>query len=160
MQPTQGGLYRGKQMRIFFAGILLFLSLSCYADGQTAIHVTATAEDPIGKQLVYQLREALRASRGMRLVDDMNDSFVRIKIVTLDPDSRNGGGYQTVYSAVWTVRQFDRDAEIYWTNYVGTCGVNRVQSCATNLVSQTDEIATDVRRILNELIKSSNLNNN
>ncbi|WP_137718682.1 hypothetical protein [Methylobacillus flagellatus] len=142
-------------MRVYLTIILLFLSSLCHADGQAAIHVTATADDSIGKQLVYQLREALRASRGMRLVDDMNDSFVRIKIVTLDPDSGRGGGYQTVYSAVWTVRQFDRDSEIYWTNYVGTCGASRTQSCATSLASQTDEVATDVRRILNEIIKSS-----
>jgi hypothetical protein len=120
------------------------------------VHVSATADDPIGKQLVYQLREGLRDSKGLILVDNMDESYVRLKIVTLDPDEKRGGGYQTVYSVVWTVRQFDRDAEIYWTSYVGTCGESRTQTCAASLVSQTDEVAILVRRLLKQINNSNN----
>lgn len=141
-------------MRVYITIILLLLSSLSYAEGQTAVYVSATADDSIGKQLVYKLRETLRASNGLKLVDDINDSLVRLKIVTLDPDSARSGN-QTVYSAVWTLRQFDSESETYYTNYVGTCGANRTQSCATGLVSQTDEIATDVRRVLSEILKSN-----
>lgn len=143
-------------MRVYLTVALLFMSLLSHAAEQTSVHISATAEDLIGKQLVYHLREAIRVSNGIKLVDDIDDSFVRLNIVTIDPDSSHSGGYKTVYSAVWTVRQFDRNTNIYITNYVGICGANRTGSCAITLVSQTDEIANDVRRIFKEFIANRN----
>jgi hypothetical protein len=57
--------------------MLAFL-FSASAFAQVNVYVTATAKDSVGGQLVYQLRENLRASRGMNLVTSQDDAVVLV----------------------------------------------------------------------------------
>src|SRR5687768_11372285 len=132
-----------------FISMVLFV---LFPDGQLAhaqakVHVQATAKDPVGSQLVYYLRENLRASRGMELVLAENDAIVNIRVVTIDPDD---AGHRTMYSVVWTIKQFDRNAHIYYTSAVGFCSVQRARECAGQLTAQTDSLVTDLQRLLRE----------
>lgn len=115
------------------------------------VYVDATTNDPIGTQLVYFLRETLRGSNGMQLVDSEDDSVIQIRLVTLDPDH---DAIQTVYSAVITSNQIGNDtAKLYRTNIVGRCGADRVQSCAIGLASDLDKQLVAIRQEILGMLK-------
>ena len=142
-------------MKRCWGAVLLFglcSALPSYAQ-QTSVYVSYTAEDTVGSRLVYALRERLRVSHGLKLVDSEEDSFIQIRLVTIDPDDNRAS---TVYSAVITVTQLgNSSAKIYWTNLVGVCGSNRVVSCADGLTAGIDNAATTIREALIESIRQS-----
>jgi len=126
---------------IFFVPQLVFASVKIY--------VFASANDPVGSQLVYKIRENLRVSKTFELTLHENDSGFQIRIVTLDP---NDNGYQTVYSVVWTAKT--NDSFLYWDQLVGICGLNRVSQVADQIVSKTDEMVIDLQRTLIDMLKT------
>jgi hypothetical protein len=143
---------RHDSVHMFFSLFIGMLILVLFAGQQTAhaqvkVHVQATAKDPVGNQLIYFLRENLRASIGMELVVAENDAIVNLRLVTIDPDD---AGHRTIYSIVWTIKQFDRKAHIYYTSAVGLCSSERARECALQLTAQTDSLVTDLQRLLRE----------
>jgi hypothetical protein len=111
-----------------------------------SIHVSASAEDIVGRQFVDAVRAQLRESADLALVDASKGARIRLKIATLDPD--NNSGRRTVYSVVVTVRPVDREADLYWNNYVGLCGQARVQACARSIVEEAGAPAASLRTII------------
>jgi hypothetical protein len=63
------------------------------------VYVEANAPDSVGNRLVYAIREGIRRSSAMTLVDREQDGFISLKIVTLNPDESNTS-LRTVYSIV------------------------------------------------------------
>lgn len=110
------------------------------------VAVSVTADDSVGLRLVYQIKELLRASKGMSLVPE-EESGVQLHVVTLDPDDPDGG-LRTVYSITWTA--IGRGLQVYWTSTVGTCGGSKVESCAASIVATTDKVVTEIQDIHRE----------
>lgn len=108
------------------------------------VAVDVTADDSVGLRLVYQIKELLRASKGMSLVPE-EESGVQLHVVTLDPDDPDGG-LRTVYSIVWTIVDLC-GLQAYWTSTVGTCGGSKVESCAASIVATTDKVVTEIQDI-------------
>lgn len=132
-------------MKMILLCLALVLPMANKAQAQqppVPVHVLSTTDDPTGTQLLYHYRERLRASQGMNLVGTREESLIRVKFVTLDP-SNGENGLTTVYSLVLTVRQFDRDADVYWTHFVGICPQRETVQCADSLAAQTDKVATE-----------------
>lgn len=128
------------------------------SSAQNAIWVSATADDSVGRQLVFELKEGIRRSAAMRLVDRSQDAQVFIHLVTMDPDRPSGGGNRTIYSVVWTVQSFHANPlEVFLTTQVGICGYQRASACAGGLVATTDEQVSDLRRALRDLLDSDRM---
>jgi hypothetical protein len=141
-----------KKHRPFLAG-LFFLCAVFPATAQVKVAVIPTTDDTVGNRLVFAIKESIRRSAGMQLVDRTQDGFIRMNIVTLDPDKSSGGGNRTIYSVVWTAQTFHRPSvTMYLTSSVGTCGTNRVSQCADGLVADTDEQASMVRGWVQDMI--------
>jgi hypothetical protein len=102
------------------------------------VEVAATANDSVGSQLVYQVKEGLRRSTSLELI--LNDSAVRLqaRIVTLDQDPGNPGN-ATVYSVVLNWVNPKQPFPFYLTQYTGYCGSTVVRSCAETIVSKISE---------------------
>ena len=143
-------------MRTFIAIILLILCAAPNARAQSsplAVHLESSADDSVGRQLVYEVKEQLRSSNGLSFADIKSESIIRLKLVTLDPD--NGVGSRTIYSVVITMRPIDRDQDVYLTNLVGICGGAVVESCARTIVAETDTWAVGIRAALKNLAHPS-----
>lgn len=146
-------------MKVVLGAILLVFMLSVPAwsaqQGKgMAVYVEANTPDTVGTRLVYQLREQLRSSHGLRLAGAEAGSFMQISLVTLDPDDNNG--LRTIYSAVITAHELGNpSARIYLTNIVGTCGGNRVTSCANSLAANIDEWSTTIQGELLKMLHDS-----
>ncbi|MGO4222912.1 hypothetical protein AB4Y64_13800 [Lysobacter sp. TAF61] len=115
-------------------------------DVAITVQVSASAQDKVGRLFVEAIREQLRQSLDLALVEDSKDARIRLKVATLDPD--NGIGRRTVYSVVVTVRPADRDLDVYWNNYVGLCGQARVPACARNIVDEAGAPTASLRTII------------
>lgn len=103
------------------------------------VAVTHIGADQVGALYVYEIREGIRGSQGMRLVDDnYPDGHIKLVITTVDADSRETGRS----SAMATTFLYDsRDiplAGAFLTQYVHACGRDRVASCARDIVAATD----------------------
>jgi hypothetical protein len=133
--------------RLVTATILSLVCFETLADvARIPVEVVATAEDSVGKRLVYFVKEGIRSSSSLDLTVD---GILRIKllIVTLDQNSSRPG-YSTAYSVVVTWVNPQQPFPFYLTQYVGYCGSNRVQECAQGLVASTAEQAEFVVRML------------
>lgn len=109
------------------------------------VSVNATADDMVGRSLVYKIKEELRRSASMRLVDT-DEKGVQLVIVTLPRDSDNPS-LSTVYSAVWTLEYGDV-YPAYIKSQVGYCGRDAVDSSAVTLVANTDKVYEDFKSMI------------
>jgi len=130
---------------------LAFGTFALPASAQMLVHVSSSGSDPIGIRLAYAVREGIRRSAGMTLVDSRDDRFLGLNLVTMDP-TKNDDGIQTVYSLVWTIRTVDsKPVHMYLTSTVGACGSAAVSQCAESIVAATDKHATEYRSVLREI---------
>lgn len=137
--------------------LLLFGAFGAQAQAGMPVYVQATAPDAVGNRLVYAIREGIRRSSAMRLVDREQDGFLSLRIVTLDPDESSSSSLRTVYSIVWITKTLhEPPVSMYLTNSVGVCGANMVLQCADNLVADTDNQATFVRGVLRSIAEGEN----
>ena len=132
----------------------LVLTLSPTVTAQTPVYLGATAEDSVGSRLVYAMKEKIRRSAGITLVDRDQDGRIKVQIVTLDPDNGEYAGRRTIYSVVWTAKTFhDTPVDMFLTNSVGLCGTSRVQECADGLVADTDSQAARIRTLIQNAVE-------
>jgi len=111
---------------------------------------SVNSNDRVGPRLVYVIREKIRASNGLRLINNKNNALIRLSIVTLDPDL-NGrtAGERTAYSIAFTFRLPFLDTDSFLGHSVGHCRRNRIESCALDIVSEMDSHAVEHRQIFN-----------
>lgn len=137
----------------FTAGLSL-LVVAGNALAQVKVYLDATARDMVGGRLAYSIKEGIRRSAAMKLVDREQDGFVRVNLVTLDPDKTGSSGIRTIYSVVWTTQTFHTTpVTMYLTNSVGICGSDRVSQCAESIVAKTDDQVSFVRAIVQSTLE-------
>jgi len=124
-------------MRIVIGFFLLLLHSLVLAQTPVNVHVVSTvsSNDRVGSQLVYVIREKIRASNGLRLIDNRNNALIRLWIATLDPDLnvRNTAGRRTAYSIAFTYRLPFLDTDSFLEHRVGHCGRDRIEFCALDI---------------------------
>lgn len=123
-------------------------------DSKVRVSVSHSGEDSVGKQFVYAVREALRASNGFRL-STVEDSGIQVTIVTVDPErSSTSGSYWTAASITYTMTNFlpyekgnpQTWYPIYLTSQVRTIGTQRVGEQARSVMAAIDSAIEDFRR--------------
>ena len=108
------------------------------------VRLTAVSRDQVGVQLAYELRELLRASHGMKYVDDRSDEPADLYVFLVTADANKDDrleGVQTVYSLVITRDAPLVDGLYFEEHFVGVCGQQRVKSCAGSQIGNIDEAA-------------------
>ena len=123
------------------------LSLAAPPAFGQAVMVSAdvTSPDNVGKQLAAAVRQHIASSRLMTYTSSDQISSLRLKLVTLDPDSTTSQS-QTVYSEVLVYHERDDKPEFYLSSSVVNCGSNKVQDCATSIFADLDEAAEAIRK--------------
>ena len=114
---------------------------------QSAVFIDASAPDMQGGRLVYAVKEQIRKSASMRLVDAEKESGFQLHISTLDPDNSN---WRTIYSMTVTVVNFSAPASfsMYLDSTVGSCGANVIDQCANSIVARLDTSVSGIRAAL------------
>jgi len=132
-------------MRFLFFAVLLSFSSLCRAS--MPVEVEATADDPVGRQLVFRVKEAIRTSSSMELSFDESKARMQVHMVTLD-QSRDSPGLSTAYSVVLTWNNPEQPFPFYLNQYTGYCGADRVKSCAEGIVANTSEASDAIIKLL------------
>ena len=121
---------------------LMLIGPAFSQEGTVYFGSTPDETDGVGSRLAYAIKQNLLRSASLKLVTTKKPGTVSLLITTLDP---NSNGNFTVYSAVWTVQTFHvTPVTMYLNSVVGSCGSSVVQTCADQLVAQTDEKASMV----------------
>jgi hypothetical protein len=119
-----------------------------------AVYIESTARGMQAERLIYAIKEKLRASSTMRVVDNENDSALQIRVNAMDTDST---AYQAVYAVTWTFSspQYPAGLKFYDNSTVGICGAQRIAECGDTLVAETDKEASDLRQLMKSALNSS-----
>ncbi len=132
--------------RVLLSCCILLLSVAAHAEPfKMPVEVVATAEDSVGRRLVYFVKEGIQSSSTLEL-SISPELGLRVMIVTLDQDSRNPG-YSTAYSFVVTWVNKQQPFPYFLNQSVGYCGSSRVQECAQGLVANIAENSESVLRL-------------
>lgn len=115
------------------AAAALVVAAASSAQAQVRVELVSTSKDVLGRRLAYEIREAIAASRTVAMSSDEDDFRMRLSIVTIDPEDQETQ-LTTVYSAVILAVNPKQPAPYYITNFVGTCGGNKIKTCANNLL--------------------------
>jgi hypothetical protein len=117
-----------------------------YAQNTILVDGQADDNDITGENLIFKIKENIRSSKDMELINDENEAEFQMKILTLDPEKK--GGY-TTYSIVWTAKLLN-GANAFLNHTVGICSSDRVDLIAMNLVAKTDKVISDAQKIIKE----------
>lgn len=132
---------------------LLLSVLAGGAHGQS-IYVSAAIsdDDAVGTRLAYKVREGIRQSTAMVLVNEEKSSLMQLYLATLNVD---GNGQRTAYSVTWTVVNPSNitGSKFYVTGGVRTCRSASVDACAERLVAEADQHASFYMPVVRELFQ-------
>lgn len=109
------------------------------------VYLQTNADDNIGRQLAYQVREKLNKSSTLSLIDDNKKSSIQVKIVTMSPQNDSNNSISTIYSEVILIKFENESYARYDSSFVGTCGKNVIASCADTIIGNIDNLANDIR---------------
>lgn len=108
------------------------------------VHLSAQcSEDTVGSRIAFKLREGIRRSTSMRIVESYNDSIVQLSLVCIDPGSSSGTVSR--YSYAITFLNHKGYYDYHLTHGVGFCGSSRVDECAEGLVAAADQAIVDLK---------------
>jgi hypothetical protein len=105
--------------------------------------INESSDDPVGRSLIYELKEEVNTSSQMRLTDpEQVDSGIKVNIVTLDKNEESRySGSSTTFSIAWSYFILTESGymDMYLTQSVGYVGADRVANQARSLAASTNE---------------------
>src|SRR5438046_6458762 len=131
------------------AGACMVFMMSSFAasvDAQTVrqkvpvvIKATIASDDMVGRQVVFELKEALRSSASFQLIDDPKydilHAFLKMSLVTL---RQSAGSTAIATATVYDSIEMPLNGA-YISASVHTCGSERAVGCARQMLSSMDE---------------------
>jgi hypothetical protein len=130
------------------------LSALCSAEsaeaqtGKVPVFFEVQANDPVGQQLSFTLKDKIRASATFSEAGREQDSVFIVSFVTLDPSSSNSG-QDTIY-AFDVLMENTKGLNYFVTQYVGICSIDRVPNCADNLYRYLGEELERLKQLSNQ----------
>ena len=109
-------------------------------------------EGMVGESLVYEIRETIRESSGLNLVDS-DQSYFRI-IVSAMPKYENNPATATIYSIQWVLYSEEEEETglpFLIDTTMGYCGSQAVENSARNIAARTDQLMSDIRQYVRAL---------
>jgi len=121
------------------AGVLAVALVAMPVAGQTKLPVyldiSVSDDDPVGRQVVFELKEAIRGSQGFRLVEDKTQwPYLKVIIVTAKTTAT---GSALSYSFLYDSKAMPLNGALI-TAVVQTCGPSTVVNCARAALSRID----------------------
>ncbi|HSU16631.1 hypothetical protein [Longimicrobium sp.] len=137
--------------RIIFLAALLMVpgSFASRVSAQTRVEVVDQSEDPVGRRLVFRVRDALRSSSAFVLV---GQEGTRVKLLVDSMDRFKGEseteGVSTMYAVVWTLvyEEGGSTHEEFLDVRIGYAGEHTLADTAEGIVADTDQLIESYRK--------------
>ncbi|WP_201696856.1 hypothetical protein [Paraburkholderia hiiakae] len=137
------------KVRSAVAALLISAStiVAAQQPGKAAVYVDDRTEDVQGHRLAYAVKEQIRNSASMRLVDTKDESALQIHLSSLDPDNDQ---IRTVYSMALSLINFSSPSSppVYLDSTSGVCGAHVIDQCANSILARVDSEISAVRAAL------------
>jgi hypothetical protein len=147
--PVQHKGGRSMSFLKYRSTLALLTVMSCGAAAQTEnrtpIDIVGRPQGVLSERLVFELKEQLRGSQGLRL---SSEAAYRVHIVGMDDEDGNF----VVYSVVWTYKGAD-SSDVYSNSTVGLCGSQALSECARNVLASTDKMVADEAQGMADVVK-------
>lgn len=120
--------------------------LTALAQGKVPVFLATTvdADDQVGRQIVFELKEAIRGSQGFLLEEEPTAwPYLKVFLVTLK--TRPSRGTAISYSLLYDHTSMPLNGA-FITSVVQTCGPSEVVSCARTALGQIDQAIEDLQR--------------
>ncbi|MGF6807660.1 hypothetical protein OKW30_002786 [Paraburkholderia sp. Clong3] len=143
-------------MRLKSAVASLLISISTIAVAQqptkAAVFVEDHTEDNQGHRLAYAVKEQIRNSAGMRIVDTPGESALQVHLGSIDA---TGSQIQTAFTVVYTLTDFGNPGsfQFYLDSTGGLCGAQAIDQCANSIVARLDTNLSSVRAAFAAAVK-------
>lgn len=138
--------------RIFGALVMLVTGLlvaggDAQAQSKVALEVLHSGTDAVGVRYAYEMKELIRKSGRMRMVQASDKAErVQIRIISM-PYDRERPDLSSVISVAITVDGTNVPLNGYYiTTYVVSCGSSKVANCAAGLIADMDKDLDRVER--------------
>ncbi len=140
-------------MRRLFTIVMLFLSSHAFAQTKIPVLVVANTEnDMLGGNLVYEVKEEIRASHSMRLLDVAPEggSYIEMHIGTRPLTANTGQSLGSIYCAIFIDVWPNEDSlnsvtKSYLNSILGNFPEDAVNSAAESIVAQADRVLSPYR---------------
>lgn len=123
-------------------GSFLSVALACCclaSSAQIPVRIDTNADDIVGRRVAFNLREVVASSKQFDIGVVKSKPKLVISLITLaTPVSEDG--IATVYSAAFTWDDPDNPAAWHLSHIVGSCGGNRVRSCAESIAAEAAQL--------------------
>jgi hypothetical protein len=101
------------------------------------LSTTVTKGDEVGRQIVFELKEALLGSNSFRLVDASSHPYIKLSMVSVKSgDSASAASIAYVYDNLNQPMQ-----GVLISSSVQVCGVSKVKACVRTLLAGLSESA-------------------
>jgi len=94
------------------------------------------SDDPVGNRISFKVREGVRKSSAMRLVESPEDAVFKMSLKCIEP--KHNEGYASDFSYTLTATNLDGYYDYAIKYGVRSCGSSRVDECADGLVADMD----------------------
>lgn len=124
--------------------LLLLMGVVLPARAAMPIEVVATANDPVGRQVAFEIKENLKKSSSFIFFYDGSSARMQARITTLANGEVAGADSGTVFSVVVTLYNPQYPFPFYLTQYAGRCATEHVQDCARDVVARISDKADEL----------------
>lgn len=124
-------------MKIASVAALAFLMVTPIAQAQThnwAVMITMGGTSRMGKQLLYRVKEEIRKSSTLGLVDDQDETKIRVRLTTLPDDPNDNVATVLTYAITMEIEDPLSHRWVLWHSNVGVVGRDAIQSAAADLI--------------------------
>ena len=134
-------------MRVF-ALLVLFLIATFPAKAAMPIEVVTAANDPVGRQVAFAIKENLKNSPSFVFSYDKSAARMQAHIATLANAETAGADPGTVFSVVVTWYNPEQPFPFYLTQYAGRCTTEHIQDCANDVVARISDKSDEIIGLL------------
>src|SRR3990167_8947700 len=134
-----------KSYKEFSGFFLLFLPAFCLAqEPRFPVYLSHDCSQPKSSRFLFELKEAIRSSSGLRLVEELGKTPEQVRLACID--TQDG----ICYSMARTFPSKDI-YPAFAGHYLGVCGESVLQECARDLLATISNNADETKSLLREI---------
>lgn len=99
--------------------------------------------DLVGQRIAYRIREGVRSSSSMRLSNVSGGAIIEARLLCLNSSLENSST-RSIHSLIIVFPNYPSPYDYLLASSIGSCGSDRVDSCADTMIARIDSVLIDL----------------
>lgn len=134
---------------LLIAMALWSVTVDAFAQATLNLRLISTAEDRIGQQLVYAVRQEIARDPSYTVVYG-EETAIRVRIITINSEAGSVRQNFTSYSLLVSLYSQNDGDDLIFEHIVGNCGQSRINSCAQSIAAEVSRAAVQIREAMSQ----------